>query len=299
VTRQHLTVGEGAATERLDVYLAAALDVTRSQAHRLITGGHVQVNEGTEKPSYLIVAGDLVEVEIPQVSVAQGEAPDLPIVYEDDDILVVDKPAGIAAHHGSGTAGQATLADFARQHTTDPDPDRPGIVHRLDRDTSGLIVIAKTAEAKLVMQAQFAGRSVHKTYRLLAVGRISPAEAIIRLPLDRDPAHPLKRAVVASGREAVTHYRTVANYPGYTLVEAQPETGRTHQIRVHFAALGHPVAGDTLYGAPVHALGLKRHFLHAAALEFTTPSGEHLRLTSDLPPDLAKVLRGLDVESIN
>jgi 23S rRNA pseudouridine1911/1915/1917 synthase len=222
------------------------------------------------------------------------EAPDLPIVYEDDDILVVDKPAGIAAHHGSGTHGQPTLADFARAHTTDPDPDRPGIVHRLDRDTSGLMVIAKSAEAKLAMQKQFAGRSVHKTYRLLAVGRLEPEEAIINLPLDRDPAHPLRRAVVASGRDAVTRYRTIGNYPGYTLVEAFPETGRTHQIRVHFAAVGHPVAGDTLYGAPIHSLGLKRQFLHAAALEFDAPSGQHLRLTSELPADLAKVLRELE-----
>jgi 23S rRNA pseudouridine1911/1915/1917 synthase len=293
VTRQ-LTVDEGAAAERLDVYLGAALDVTRSHALRLLKAGHVLVNDAAQRASYLVQPGDRIAVTEPQSQPVAVEPPQLPVVYEDDDILVIDKPAGLAVHHGSGTAGEATVADFARAHTTDSDPERPGIVHRLDRDTSGLMVLAKTLDAKAYMQRQFAERQIHKTYRLLAVGRVDPAEAVIRLPLDRDPAHPLRRAVVAGGREAVTHYRTVANYPGYTLAEASPETGRTHQIRVHFAAVGHPVAGDITYGAPQRPLGLRRHFLHAARLEFTAPSGQKLKLVCDLPADLAQVLRRLE-----
>jgi 23S rRNA pseudouridine1911/1915/1917 synthase len=207
---------------------------------------------------------------------------------------VVDKPAGLAVHAGNGTKGQATLADYARAHTSDPDPERPGIVHRLDRDTSGLMVIAKTEAAKTYMQRQFADRTIKKAYSLLTIGTVSPASAVIKLPLDRDRAHPTKRAVVASGRDAVTNYDTVANYPGYTLIKAKPETGRTHQIRVHFAALGHPVAGDITYGQTKRPAGLPRHFLHAAELSFTAPSGKAVTLTSALPADLADFLRKLE-----
>jgi 23S rRNA pseudouridine1911/1915/1917 synthase len=231
---------------------------------------------------------------LPEAVVSTAEPPSLEVIYEDDDIVVVDKPSGLSTHAGSGTHGRATLADYARTRTSDTDPERPGIVHRLDRDTSGLIIIARSVEAKVAMQREFAQHKVHKTYRLLAVGRVDPAEAVIRLPLDRDPAKPLRRAVVPGGRDAVTRYRTVETLAGYTLIEAWPETGRTHQIRVHFAAIGHPVAGDTTYGPPVRPLGLQRHFLHAAALEFDTPSGQHLRLESPLPDELAKVLHTLE-----
>ncbi|MDF2461398.1 MAG: pseudouridine synthase, RluA family [Candidatus Saccharibacteria bacterium] len=294
MTRQSLTVDEGAATERLDVYLAAALSLTRSRVLRLIQSGNVTVDGARVKAGHPLEVGESVEVELPETATFTGEPPDLPVIYEDDDIVVVDKPAGLSTHAGSGTHGRATLADFARTRSTDTDPERPGIVHRLDRDTSGLIIIARTAEAKATMQQAFAKHQVHKTYRLLAVGRVDPAEAVIRLPLDRDPAKPLRRAVIPGGREAITRYKTVETLPGYTLVEATPETGRTHQIRVHLAAIGHPIAGDTTYGPPVRPLGLKRHFLHAAALEFDTPSGRHLRLESPLPEELAKVLQTLE-----
>lgn len=294
MTRHVLTADEGAASERLDVYLASALDFSRSHAHRLIQAGAVQVNGAPTRPSYQMAPGDQVAVDEPQTQPVEVPAPDLPVVYEDDDILVVDKPAGLSAHSGSGTHGRATLADFARAHTSDPDPERPGIVHRLDRDTSGLMVIAKTSEAKAAMQRQFAARSVHKTYTLLVVGRLDPDAAVIRLPLDRDPVKPLRRAVIPGGREAITRYRTLANFPGYTLAEAYPETGRTHQIRVHLAAVGHPVTGDTTYGPPLRPHGLGRQFLHASALEFDAPSGRHISLTSPLPPDLQKVLLALE-----
>jgi 23S rRNA pseudouridine1911/1915/1917 synthase len=293
--RHRLTVAEGAAVERLDVYLAAKLAISRSQVQKLIDAGSVKVNGDAEKARYLVESGDEIVAELPEPRAYTAPPPNPPVVYEDEDIIVVDKPAGLAAHHGSGTEEESTVADFAREHTTDPDPDRPGIVHRLDRDTSGLLVLAKTADAKAFMQRQFAGRTVHKTYVALVVGRIEPAEAIVRLPLDRDPARPLRRAVVTTGREAVTRYRTTATYPGYTLVEANPETGRTHQIRVHFATLGHPVAGDTVYGPPQRPLGLTRQFLHAISLEFTAPSGQTVKFTSELPTELAQVLRKLEI----
>jgi 23S rRNA pseudouridine1911/1915/1917 synthase len=296
VTRRELSVDDRAATERLDVFLAAKLQVSRSRAHKFIQAGAVQVNGEPTRPSYEVTAGDAVAVDLPEDTHAAMPAPELPVVYEDDDIVVVDKPAGLTVHPGSGTRGEATLADFARAHTTDPDPERPGIIHRLDRDTSGLLVIAKTSAAKTAMQRQFALHTVRKTYTLLAAGRIEPAEAVIRLPLGRNPARPLQRSVVPGGREAVTRYRTLANYPGFTLVEASPETGRTHQIRVHLAAIGHPVAGDITYGSPKRPLGLARQFLHATALEFDAPSGQHISLTSPLPPDLAQVLHRLDAQ---
>jgi 23S rRNA pseudouridine1911/1915/1917 synthase len=287
-------VPEGAASERLDVYLAAALSLPRNRVQKLLQAAAVTVNGEPERPSYQVQPGDRLEVNEETPTVTPAPAPQLNIIYEDDDLLVVNKPAGLAMHPGSGLEGEPTVADFARHHTTDPDPERPGIVHRLDLDTSGLVILAKTSESKAYLQQQFASRAVHKTYTTLVVGRPSPAEAVIRLPLDRDPARPLRRSVIPGGREAVTRYRTLQTYPGYALLEANPETGRTHQIRVHLASIGHPVAGDTLYGPPRRPLGLNRQFLHASALEFTAPSGQHLQLESPLPPDLVNIRRELE-----
>jgi 23S rRNA pseudouridine1911/1915/1917 synthase len=294
MNRQTIAVPKGAAGERLDVFVARQLDWTRSQVQRLIRGGAVSVaGDSGPKAGYELEGGEEITVEIPEPIVSTAPPPDLRVIYEDEELLVVDKPAGLSMHPGSGTGGRPTVADFARAHTTDPDPERPGIVHRLDMETSGLVIIAKTVEAKAALQRAFAHHEVNKTYIALVVGRPDQDEAIIRLPLDRDPKHPLRRTVATHGREAVTRYQTLANYPGYTLVQAFPETGRTHQLRVHFATLGHPIAGDTTYGPPRRALGLQRHFLHAARLSFTTPAGQSLDLASDLPDELAKVLRSL------
>jgi 23S rRNA pseudouridine1911/1915/1917 synthase len=291
--KRDLTITEGAAGERLDLFLSEALTRTRSQIQRLIRNGNVTVNGKVQKAGYMLVAKDLVTMDWPVTAPAAIETPDLPVLYEDDDILVIDKPAGLAVHHGAGSVAEATVADFARAHSQDPDPDRPGIVHRLDRDTSGLLIIAKSAQSKLFMQHEFSARKVHKTYLMLAQGRVLPPDAVIRLPLDRDPSKPLRRAVVSGGRESVTRYRTLANFDGYTLIEAKPETGRTHQLRVHFAAIGHPVAGDTTYGLSERPLGLTRQFLHAAALEFTAPNGQTVNMASPLPVDLEQVLTDL------
>jgi 23S rRNA pseudouridine1911/1915/1917 synthase len=293
---RRFTVDDRAAGERLDVYLASMLETSRSQAARLLKSGSVTINSAPERPSYLVQSGDIVESTGETAQVLPTVPPNLPVVYEDKDILVIDKPAGLTMHPGAGTSGQPTVADFARQHTTDPDPERPGIVHRLDRDTSGLVVLAKTPEAKAFLQQQFSLRQVHKTYTALVIGHPDPTTAVINLPLERDPAHPLRRAVLPGGREAVTSYRTLVDFPGYALIEAIPKTGRTHQIRVHLAGIGHPVAGDTTYGPPKRPLRLTRHFLHAAKLEFTTPLGKQIKLESPLPPDLQNTLRTLEVQ---
>ena len=291
-------VPEGAATERLDVFLASNLGVSRSQIQKRIESGAVVVNGKLERASYLVEPGDKVSIEQPESQTKPDiNPPNIPIIYEDDDLMVVDKPSGLSMHPGSGET-VATLADFSRLHSADPDPDRPGIVHRLDKDTSGLVVIAKTLEAKVYLQGLFKDHKVKKTYSLLVVGRPGDSEAIIKLPLDRDPENPLRRAVISTGREAITRYHTIANYHSFSLIEAIPETGRTHQLRVHFEAIGHPIAGD-----PVYAAGrekprtLRRLFLHAAKLQFKLPSGKQIQIQSPLPGDLNLVLGTLEGSS--
>ncbi len=287
----HLTVPADAGPGRLDVFLASATGQTRSFVGRLLKNGSVSVNNQPERASYAVQPGDEIDLELPKAPLPSA-APVLTVIYEDADLLVVDKPAGLTVHPAR-LGGSSTVADFARQRTTDPDPERPGIVHRLDRDTSGLLVIAKTTAAKAVLQQQFRKRTVHKTYRALAIGTLKPPAAAIDLPLSRDPARPLRRLVTSTGKPAITTYRTLETYPGYSQIEVKPQTGRTHQIRVHLAALGHPVAGDIVYGPKTRPLGLKRQFLHAAELEFTAPNGKQLHLVSQLPSDLATVLARL------
>ena len=288
------TANTAATGLRLDIWLASKLDMTRSQLQKLVKEGLVEVNDQPVRTNYILLPDDVVTVKDRPASTVEVTPPDLPIVYQDADILVVDKPAGIAVHLGNGMDMEPTVADFARLHTEDPDEERPGIVHRLDRETSGLLVIAKTLAAKDYLQRLWQERGVKKTYLLLAVGRVEPAAAIISLPLGRDPGRPLRRAVVPGGKAAVTRYKTLAAYPGYTLIEAAPETGRTHQLRVHFASIGHSVAGDIVYGPLTRLLGLKRQFLHAAKLEFDLPSGRRLKLESPLPAELKAALAKLE-----
>ncbi|HEY6736676.1 MAG TPA: RluA family pseudouridine synthase [Candidatus Saccharimonadia bacterium] len=291
---QHITVDPTAARERLDLFLATTTGQTRSQLKRLIETGAVQVNRRPATPRYLVKPGDAITLELPaEPATRRPAAPQLRVIYQDDDLVIIDKPAGLVVHPGAGTApGQSTVADFARTVSSDPDAERPGIVHRLDRDTSGLLIIARTAEAKHFLHQALAKRQIHKTYTALVTGRIEPAAATIDLPLGRDARRPLQQAVVPGGRPAQTVYRTIATYPGYTLVEAQPLTGRTHQLRVHFAAAGHPIVGDATYGQPAPT-GLRRQFLHATRLEFTGPHGQPIRAVSPLAPDLQDYLSRL------
>jgi 23S rRNA pseudouridine1911/1915/1917 synthase len=285
-----LKVRQGVAPERLDVYLAASMGQPRSALQRLIKADLVLVNGQPGRASYKVAPGDDIEILDPPPAEPEPFTLKLPILYQDDDVVIVDKPAGLSVHPGNGRQTEATVATFAKTVTTDVDGDRPGIVHRLDRDTSGVLIIARSTAAKTFLQHEWQSHRVVKTYQLLAIGSLRPTEATIDLPLNRDPARPTRRRVMPGGRPSKTHYKVLEEYPGFSLVEATPETGRTHQLRVHFAATGHHIAGDITYGTPKRVLGLKRQFLHASRLSIVVPSGKTVTVESPLPPDLKAVI---------
>ncbi|HUC87417.1 MAG TPA: RluA family pseudouridine synthase [Candidatus Saccharimonadales bacterium] len=286
--------------ERVDVALARQLGISRSQIHKQLRSGQIS-REGVSaaiNPSEQVHGGERFLVA-PAVIEPTPAVPQLAILYEDDDLLVVDKPAGLVVHTSESGRTQPTVAAFAAAHgVIDNDSARPGIVHRLDKDTSGAMVLAKNPAAKDALQAQFKRRTVGKTYLALVRGRLAQEEAVIELPIGRDRNRPVKRAVVAGARPAITRYRTIRTYPGATLVEIELQTGRTHQIRVHFAHLGHPVVGDILYGDAKRPRGLTRQWLHAAGLRLTTPAGRPLAVESPLPSDLKTYLQSLEEPGI-
>lgn len=218
------------------------------------------------------------------------------IIYEDNDVLVIDKPAGISVHRSSSTEVEETVADYFKNKVNDTDVERPGIVHRLDKNTSGVMIIAKNVKSKSFLQNQFKIRSVKKTYKILVEGHLKHSQAILNWPIARNTKNPLKRAVRAGGKPAVTQYREVRAYPGYTMLEAFPKTGRTHQLRVHLAHLGHPVAGDTTYGAK--KTELKRQFLHAESLTIKLPNGRIRTFSSELPKDLLDFIKTITLQNI-
>ena len=281
--------------ERLDIFLAGRdSGLTRSQVGRLIADGYVLLNGSSSKASRKLRPGDRVQLSVPPPipSVLEPEHIPLDIVYQDEELLVVDKPAGLTVHpapgHPSHTLVNAVLAlcpDLRGIGGT----VRPGIVHRLDKDTSGLIAVAKSDIAHQGISKQIKERSVRKGYLALALGRVEPAEGHIQAPIGRDPRNRKRMAVVQGGRDSSTRYKVLDYFDGYSFAEVYPETGRTHQIRVHFAYKGHPLVGDALYGGKSPLLG--RQFLHAHRLEFSHPTtGEHLEFTSPLPAELHSVV---------
>ncbi len=289
------------AGERLDKYLAQTIsDLSRAQVQRLIAAGRVTVNgESVNKASLRLEVGDEVMVRVPppESTEVHPEAIPLSIVYEDDDLLVVDKPAGMVVHpahgHRSGTLVNALLSRYP-QLAEVGGAERAGIVHRLDKDTSGLILVAKNEAAQQELQRQFKHHAVEKVYLALVEGRLEPERGIIDAPIGRDKQQRKRMAVVRSGRQASTAYRVIERFEDHTLVEVRPQTGRTHQIRVHFAFIGHPLVGDRVYGYRRQRLGLGRQFLHAQALSFRLPSsGEVVEFHSPLPDDLRQVLADL------
>jgi 23S rRNA pseudouridine1911/1915/1917 synthase len=289
---------------RLDKYLADRVpELSRSAAQRLIDDGQVTVNAEPVKASYKVKPGDLVVVPLAAEETTEllAEAIPLEVVYEDEVLLVVDKAPGMVVHpspgHSSGTLVNALLAhspELGRSTDT-----RPGIVHRLDRDTSGLILVAKSEKMRRALQQQFKERQVHKAYLALLDGHLQPAWGRIEAPVGRDPKHRQQMAVLPGGREAVTEYHVLEQFAhqigpaagDYTMVEAEPKTGRTHQIRVHFSSIGHPVVGDPVYGRRRTQLPVPRQFLHAWKLSFRHPkSGERINLETPIPADLGRVL---------
>ncbi len=290
--------------ERLDRFVSERLpSLSRAFVQRLIEEGNILVNGRERKASYRVQSDDAIAVQVPppEPARAQPEAIPLDIVYEDENVIVVNKPAGMVVHPAAGHDG-GTLVNAVLAHAPGVNvggEERPGIVHRLDADTSGLIIVAKNDGALRFLQDQFKKRSVHKRYIALVEGKMTPPRGRIVAPIGRDPKHRQRMAVVTSGgraREAVTVYRTVANLEGYTLVEAEPQTGRTHQIRVHFAFMGFPIVGDAVYGKKKNRLGLTRQFLHAWRLAFTLPSGRSTEFSAPLPGDLRAVLEQLGFE---
>ncbi len=284
---------------RLDKYLVTAIPgISRSHLQKLIVAGDVTVN-GKSASSHLVLKnGDVVRIVMPpgQPSAPQAEAIPIDIVYQDKDIAVINKQAGLTMHpaagRSTGTLVNALLSRFSSLSDSG-EPMRPGIIHRLDHDTSGLTVIALTNSARENLLKQFKNRTVKKYYLTLVKGKLEPETGAIDAPVGRNPANRKKMAVVEGGREARTRYRVVQYFKNSTLVEAMLETGRTHQIRVHFAAIGHPIIGDTVYGIKTPLL--KRQFLHAYKLGFNLPSsGEFKEFTSDLPEDLEGYLQKLN-----
>jgi 23S rRNA pseudouridine1911/1915/1917 synthase len=284
--------------ERLDKYVCHQLpELSRSRVQKLIADGYITVNDQVAKPGLRLNIGDRLRVIIPPTppSRLMPDAMPLNILYEDDDLLVVDKPAGLTVHpapgHPSHTLVNALLSHFP--HLADiGDSLRPGIVHRLDRDTSGVMLVAKNSLAQADLAEQFKSHSVAKAYLVLVKGRLTPENGVIEAPIGRDPRNRKRMAVVAGGREARTEYRVVKYIGDYTLLEVMPETGRTHQIRVHLSAIGFPVVGDKVYG--VKSPYLSRQFIHACRLGFKLPStGEYVEFKSELPPDLTQALRDI------
>ncbi|BCV24730.1 pseudouridine synthase [Gelria sp. Kuro-4] len=287
---------------RLDVFLAAAgLGLSRSQAQRLIAEDRVTVNGQTAKASLRLTAGMEVRAVVPPPLPLAVEAEPLPlnIVYEDEHLIVLDKPAGVVVHpapgHAGGTLVNALLAHCGPGLKGIGGVLRPGIVHRLDKDTSGLLVVAKSEAAQRGLSSAIKVHEVERAYLCLAFGVLAPDVSTVDAPIGRHPVQRKKMAVVEhNGRPARTHLYVRERFSRYTFLEARLETGRTHQIRVHLAFIGHPVVGDPVYGRRQGNLGLKRQFLHAARLSFVHPvNGKELAFTSPLPSDLAAVLAAL------
>ena len=290
-----LRVPDAAAGERLDRFLAGAAEVgSRAAAERLLEDGAVRVDGERRAKSHRLAGGEQVEFEPPASPRSElvPESMELRFPYEDEHLLVVDKPAGVVVHpargHASGTLVHGLLA-YAVEGGEEP--DRPGIVHRLDRDTSGLLVVARSTEAHRRLQALVRRRALEREYLALVVGRPRSRTGRIEAPIGRDRSHPTRHSLdTDTPRDAVTHFEAVEVLPRHALLRVRLETGRTHQIRVHLEAIDLPVAGDPVYGE-AGELGLTRQFLHAARLAFPHPfTGERVEATSPLPADLAAAL---------
>jgi 23S rRNA pseudouridine1911/1915/1917 synthase len=294
-------VPDGLAGERLDAALSRLFGVSRTKAAELIESGLVHVDGVAALKSARVTPGVMLDVELPpppsEVTVVPETVDNLRIVYDDDEIIVVDKPVGVAAHPSPGWTGPTVIGHLAgagfRIATTGA-AERQGIVHRLDVGTSGLMVVAKTEYAYTVLKRAFKERTVRKIYHALVQGHPDPFTGTVDAPIDRHPHHDYKFGVIAGGKPSVTHYETLEAFRYATLLEITLETGRTHQIRVHMSAIGHPCCGDLTYGAdPVLAerLGLTRQWLHAMRLGFDHPgTGQYVEFTSKYPEDLDQAL---------
>lgn len=301
MTRRELPVPDGLDGMRLDQAVSRLFGLSRTAAAALVESGDALVDGVPRAKSEKISAGSWLEVTLPAPREAPTAIPErvpgLRVVYSDDDIVVVDKPAGVAAHPSPGWTGPTVLGGLAAMGqtiATSGAAERQGIVHRLDVGTTGLMVVAKSEHAYRVLKRAFKSREVDKQYHAVVQGHLDPLRGTVDAPIDRHPTQDYKWAVVTGGKPSITHYDTLEAFPGASLVEVQLETGRTHQIRVHFSALRHPCVGDLTYGAdPTFAarLGLTRQWLHARRLSFVHPgTNRDVSFVSDYPDDLDHAL---------
>ena len=297
-----LTATTEHAGERIDSFLAAGIEgLTRSAAARLLEQGNVTVNGEPLAKNYRLRGDETVEVELPEAVETEVTAQDIPldVVYEDEDVIVVNKPVGMVVHpapgHSDGTLVNALLYHCGDSLSGVGGEKRPGIVHRIDRDTSGLIIAAKNDAAHLFLASQLSDHTLARTYECLVVGNLREDSGTVNAPIGRHPADRKKMAVTAkNSREAVTHWGVIARYPGVTHVRCRLETGRTHQIRVHMAHIGHPILGDTVYGNKKAVPGLTGQCLHAVGLRFIHPrTREAVELHCELPEEFKTQLRKL------
>ncbi|MDD6646284.1 MAG: RluA family pseudouridine synthase [Firmicutes bacterium] len=298
-----LTIDEEMNGTRLDLVLSVALeDYSRSFIQKLFEKGSITVNGSVcSQKKYKAAAGDAVEIYVPEPETLEITAEDIPltIIYEDNDLLVVDKPAGMVVHPAPGNSS-GTLVNALMYHCGDNLSSingiiRPGIVHRIDKDTSGLLMVAKNDRAHSCLSSQLAEHSITRRYRAIVYNNIREDEGTVDKPIGRDPGNRLRNAVTDIGsKHAVTHYKVLERFGQFTYIEAVLETGRTHQIRVHMSYIRHPLLGDELYGPVKNRQGAKRQMLHAGILGFVHPStGEYMEFQSPLPEDFEKVLNKL------
>lgn len=290
--------------KRLDMYVSnQSSEITRTTAQRLIEQGNVLVNGKKQKVAYKILSGDVVTIEKVEPKAIELKAQEIPIdvIYEDDDIIVVNKPKGMVVHPANGnpdgTLVNAIMAICKDSLSGIGGEIRPGIVHRLDKDTSGLLIVAKNDKAHVNMSEQIKNHEVKKTYIALVRGIVKENEATIDMPIGRSTSDRKKMAVVKNGRNAVTHIKVLKRYDKYTLLEINIETGRTHQIRVHLSYIGYPIIGDYIYSNGKNEFGVVGQCLHAKCLEFKHPiTGEKMMLEAPLPDYLENILKQLDGE---
>ena len=287
---------------RLDSFLSRRVEgLTRSAAARLLAEGCVTCDGAVPGKSYRITGGEELCVTLPEAEEPEAVPQDIPldVVYEDEDVIVVNKPVGMVVHpapgHPDGTLVNALLHHCGDSLSGIGGEKRPGIVHRIDRDTSGLIIAAKNDAAHLALAAQLADHTLARTYECLSVGSFRQDSGTVDAPIGRSRSDRKKMAVVAGGRPAITHWEVLARYPGVTHLRCRLETGRTHQIRVHMASIGHPLLGDTVYGSKKPWPGLAGQCLHARRLKFVHPStGKLVELECPLPDWFRRVLRQID-----
>ena len=283
MSSESFRVEPGETGERLDRLAGRRLEISRSSARRLIEDGLVLVTGKQESPSYKVREGDAISAEVPEPGVSPEDIP-VPVVFEDEHLIVVDKPAGLVVHPGAGNpSGTLVNALLSRGVSGGDDADRPGVVHRLDRDTSGLMVVAKGEPAYSGLVGMMSRREVERVYRAVVLGAGLPETGTVDSPVGRDPDNPTFMTA-GLGKHAVTHFERIGEADGYAMLRVRLETGRTHQIRVHLSAIGHPVYADPLYGTPVPG---RRLWLHAEKLSFRHPTtGEEYEFEAPIPEDL-------------